>query len=161
MSLGVQPAYFPFLPPLHFPVKGIGVAPRAFVGRGDGYRDETVIIGERLARPAVSRIVRDRNNACSGSGRQQRSTQFIAPHFSWRDSGSLGKQEGPAALVETLPPNPHYLLEGVAAFGPVYGNHAQQGKAPSEEERKSVVEGKSVSVRVYPGGRRIIQKKKK
>src|SRR3546814_20603390 len=60
-------------------------------------------------------------------------SQFIAPHFSWRDSGSLGKQEGPAALVETLPPNPHYLLEGVAAFGPVYGNHAQQGKAPSEE----------------------------
>src|SRR3546814_16150271 len=37
-----------------------------------------------------------------------------------------------------------------------------QGQAPGPtEDRKSVVEGKSVSVRVDPGGRRHIKKKKK
>src|SRR3546814_13419346 len=34
------------------------------------------------------------------------------------------------------------------------------GKSPEEKDRKSVVEGKSVSVRVDLGGRRIIKKKK-
>src|SRR3546814_21182344 len=38
---------------------------------------------------------------------------------------------------------------------------AYQAPRPRQRDRKSVVEGKSVSVRVDPGGRRIIKKKKK
>src|SRR3546814_17149691 len=38
---------------------------------------------------------------------------------------------------------------------------AASARAPSEEDRKGVVSGKSVSVRVDLGGRRIIKKKKK
>src|SRR3546814_11038284 len=38
--------------------------------------------------------------------------------------------------------------------------HSGESSGPGDEDRKSVVEGKSVSVRVDLGGRRIIKKKK-
>src|SRR3546814_17489347 len=52
----------------------------------------------------------------------------------------------------------------VAVHGGVRGDGAGDGPAvrtPAQLDRKSVVKGKSVSVRVDLGGRRIIKKKKK
>src|SRR3546814_15042850 len=59
-------------------------------------------------------------------------------------------------------PGPEKRATSPAATGTVGGLAGDEdGGAGEEPDRKSVVEGKSVSVRVDLGGRRIIKKKKK
>src|SRR3546814_17103001 len=57
------------------------------------------------------------------------------------------------------------LLAGEAALGRIAGSSDQNtvvlAKDPAHQDRKSVVSGKSVSVRVDRGVRRLIKKKKK
>src|SRR3546814_14301705 len=64
-----------------------------------------------------------------------------------------GKLENLAKLVERRP------LEGRIGIG--HTRWATHGAPNETKERKSVVSGKSVSVRVDRGGRRSIKKKKK
>src|SRR3546814_13195852 len=72
--------------------------------------------------------------------------QTCSKQSAWRDDvGGVRVRRAAARIAGRAP----------AAFGHFHG----AGAGPGAADRKSVVSGKSVSVRVDPGGRRIIKKK--
>src|SRR3546814_11623384 len=85
---------------------------------------------------------------------------------------TLGNGEGmyglaaivsPQKICAALHPKQGVILEGTVyeAVAPRIPAAQQPPKLAFAQDRKSVVKGKSVSVRVYLGGRRIYKKKKK
>src|SRR3546814_19721048 len=80
--------------------------------------------------------------------------EMAQPHMIIKRPASAADHFNNAWLYHTMQRNPAKAREEIRAL---YARHAPR----KMEARKSVVEGKSVSVRVDLGGRRIIKKKKK
>src|SRR3546814_18408591 len=79
----------------------------------------------------------------------------IPPNVAIARSVDIASDEMPRAL-------PRAPMKGHTIPTPVFKPRqpARPSTAPAEKDRKSVVQGKSVSVRVDLGGRRIIKKKR-
>src|SRR5260221_11644227 len=126
--LGLDPA-------LHLVVDRHHVAPFSGDERADDHLYRAALLLERVARPILAGVVRDRQDRRSGARGEQRAPDSVAAGLPWRDARALGEDRHPVPLLQALGALRHDLLARAAAARAVDGDRADRHEPPAHERQ--------------------------